>query len=92
MCRLVRGLQARSLQARRSSSSSLVFSATGFYGLTIDHRMSRSRYGPVATAAAATKADARWTASTWKVVDKLNGDCLQKARQEGKTIVNIWAK
>ena len=51
-----------------------------------------ARYGPVATAAAATKADALWTASTWKVVDKLNGDCLQKARQEGKTIVNIWAK
>ena len=51
-----------------------------------------ARFGDVAVAVVSTKADALWTASTWKVVDKLNNDCLQRARADDKTIVNLWAK
>ena len=51
-----------------------------------------ARFTTVAIASATVAPDALWTASTWKVVDKLNIDHLEQCRKEKKTIVNLFAK
>ena len=51
-----------------------------------------ARFVSVPAAVAATSPEALWTASTWKIVDKLNNDHLEQCRSSGKTVVNLFAK
>jgi hypothetical protein len=46
----------------------------------------------VAVASSSVAADALWTSSTWKIVDKLNDDHLEQCRKAKKTVVNLFAK
>ena len=50
------------------------------------------RFTSVEAAAAATKPEALWTASTWKVVDKLNTDHLDQCRAAKQPAINLWAR
>ena len=51
-----------------------------------------SRFTTVQEATTTVTVEALWTASTWKVVDKLNSDHLEQCRLQQKTIVNMFAK
>jgi hypothetical protein len=50
-----------------------------------------SRFTTVSEATKYVTVEALWTASTWKVVDKLNSDHLEQCRLQKKTIVNMFA-